>query len=105
MWSVNSIQFGLLALPLITTPAPYIDLGWYAPSSTEVNNLTAVIEGHGVFGFLFNGSTAPTDVPYDTYNWCNMPRVRAQEYIRAPPEYKLKYVELVSPGCCAQYDY
>ena len=71
------------------------DLKWYAPNSTKVNSLTSVINGTGVYGFIFNSSTVPADTPYGTYNWCNMPHVRVQEYPKAHSSYKLEYVEVV----------
>lgn len=74
-----------------------VDLGWYAPSQTLINNLTHVASNTttGVYGFIFNSSTTPDD-EYGTYNWCNMPHVRAQEYVVPSDEYELAYVELVS---------
>lgn len=73
-----------------------VSLDWYRPNATTINNLTAVINGTGVFGFQFSAVT-PSDVPYQTYNWCNMPHVRPQEYTVLPSEYKLEYVEVVCP--------
>jgi acid phosphatase len=72
-----------------------VDLAWHAPNSSAINNLTAVVNGTGVYGFIFNSSATPKGVPYSTYNWCNMPHVRTQEYPPAPSGYKLEYVELV----------
>ena len=72
-----------------------VNLAWYPPSNTWVTNLNDVINGTGVYGFVFNGSTDPPGVPYGTYNWCNMPHVRPQEYKRPDSEYQLEYVELV----------
>lgn len=74
-----------------------VDLGWYAPSQTLINNLTHVASSAttGVYGFIFNSSSTPDD-QYGTYNWCNMPHVRAQEYVVPSDEYELVYVELVS---------
>lgn len=71
-----------------------VDLGWYAPNATEINNLTAVLDDLGVYGFVFNATT-PEDEPYSTYNWCNMPHVRSQEYQPAPSEYTLKHVSVI----------
>src|SRR4051794_34145603 len=48
-----------------------VDLGWYAPNATEINDLTKVIAGQGVYGFIYNSSTTPAS-EYETYNWCNM---------------------------------
>lgn len=74
-----------------------VDLGWYPPSQTVINNLTNVVSNDttGVYGFIFNSSYIPDD-QYGTYNWCNMPHVRPQEYVRPSEEYELAYVELVS---------
>jgi len=57
--------------------------------------LSKVIAGSGVYGFIYNSSDVPAKA-YGTYNWCNMPHVRATEYKKAPSEYKLQYVEVVS---------
>ena len=73
-----------------TTPIPQ----WHPPNSTQINNLSSVINGTGVYGFIFNTSDTP-DGKYGTYNWCNMPHVRAQEYPIPGPEYQLQYVEVI----------
>lgn len=75
-----------------------VDLGWYAPAQTLINNLTHVASADttGVYGFIYNSSEIPADVAYGGYNWCNMPHVRASEYVRPAEEYELVYVELVS---------
>lgn len=70
--------------------------GWYPPASSWITDLSAVVNGTGVYGFVFNSSQLPEGTPYGTYNWCNMPHVRAQEYPKASDEYKLEYVEVVS---------
>ena len=72
-----------------------IDLSWHAPNKTSINSLATVINGTGVSGYIFNSSTTPAGESYSSYNWCNMPHVRAQEYTKAPAGYELKYVELV----------
>ncbi|KAH7407198.1 histidine phosphatase superfamily [Cadophora sp. MPI-SDFR-AT-0126] len=71
-----------------------VDLGWYAPTATAINDLTKVIGGDGVYGFIYNSSTTPAS-EYGTYNWCNMPHVRATEYKKPSSEYKLQYVEVI----------
>jgi hypothetical protein len=71
-----------------------VDLGWYAPKSTEINNLTQVIGGSGIYGWIYNSSQV-ADSEYGVYDWCNMPHVRATEYPEASSEYKLQYVEVV----------
>ena len=72
-----------------------ISLSWHPPNSSAINNLSSVINGTGVYGFIFNSSATPEGVPYGTYNWCNMPHVRAADYPKAPSDYKLEYVEVV----------
>jgi hypothetical protein len=54
-----------------------------------------VLNGTGTNSFVFNSSQLPVGTPYGTYNWCNMPHVRAQEYPRASEEYELVYVEVL----------
>ena len=86
------------ALPSQSTVSTYdssVDLAWYPPKATNINNLTSAVNSSGIYGFIYNGSY-PTDTPYGTYNWCNMPHIRRQEYPKAADEYKLTYVELVS---------
>lgn len=73
-----------------------INLDWHAPKSTAINDLATVINGTGIYGFVYNSSITPPTLPYNTYNWCNMPHVRPQEYVTPPDEYKLEYVEVVS---------
>lgn len=70
------------------------DTKWYAPTKSEINDLDAVASGSGVYGFIYNSSKTPDD-KYGVYNWCNMPHVRRNEYVKASDEYELKYVELV----------
>lgn len=72
-----------------------VNLSWFAPSNSWLTNLNDVINGTGVYGFIFNSSTDPSGTQYGTYNWCNMPHVRPQEYKIVSSEYKLEYVELV----------
>lgn len=74
-----------------------IDLSWHAPNSTAINDLTQVIEGSGIYGFVYNSSDVPVD-QYGVYNWCNMPHVRKTEYKKPSSEYRLQYVEVVSRG-------
>jgi 2-phosphoxylose phosphatase len=96
----NSLNLVLLSstAQLVTAQcnvdAPAVDLTWHAPNSTIINNLTAVVNGSGIYGFQFTAHT-PDDVPYSRYNWCNMPHVRPQEYIKAPSDYELVYVEVI----------
>ena len=67
------------------------DLTWYPPVQSVVNNLTTVINGTGIYGFIFNSSQGPLN----TYNWCNMPHVNPRTYPHPPRGYKLEYVEVI----------
>lgn len=73
-----------------------VNISWHPSPVTYVNGLSSLENSNGVYGFVFNSSTDSVGVPYGTYNWCNMPHVRAQEYNKAPSAYKLEYVEVVS---------
>ncbi|KAK5081056.1 hypothetical protein LTR70_009318 [Exophiala xenobiotica] len=75
--------------------APPADLNWYPPTKTVVNDLESVLNGTNIYGYIFNSSTTPLDVPYSTYNWCNMPHTRANEYIIPDPDFELRYVEVI----------
>ena len=89
-----------------------VDLSWHAPISSSVNSLNSAINGTGTYGFVFNSSTLPKDIPYGililftytssgahicvgTYNWCNMPHVRRAEYPEVDSSYTLEYVEVI----------
>lgn len=74
--------------------ATTVDLGWHAPNASEINDLTKVIGGEGIYGWIYNSSSVPA-AQYGVYNWCNMPHVRATEYKKPDAEYKLQYVEVV----------
>ena len=75
--------------------ASTVDLSWHAPRASSINNLSQIIGGNGIHGFIYNSSSTPVD-EYGVYNWCNMPHVRATEYKKPSSEYKLQYVEVVS---------
>lgn len=87
-----------LLSPLILPVASSVSVGltWHPPNSSWINDLGSVINGTGIHGFIFNSSDLPSGVSYGSYNWCNMPHVRRQEYPVASREYKLQYVEVVS---------
>ncbi|KAF1838757.1 phosphoglycerate mutase-like protein, partial [Decorospora gaudefroyi] len=72
-----------------------VDLGWYAPKKSWINDLGKVLDGTGTHGFVFNSSQLPVGAPYGTYNWCNMPHVRKEEYVKAADEFELVYVEVI----------
>ena len=67
---------------------------WHPPADWDVNNLTKALNSEGVYGFIFDSSHTPDD-KYGQYNYCNMPHVRQQEYVKPSSEYELQYVELV----------
>lgn len=68
-----------------------ISLSWYPPAKTQINDLSRVINGTGIYGFIFNSSVAPLN----TYNWCNMPHVNKATYKQVDDSYKLEYVEVI----------
>ncbi len=73
-----------------------IDSLWYPPRDAPISDLGAVTSDNGVYGFIFNGSSAPAGNDYyGGYNYCNMPHVNQQDYAKAPGEYTLEYVEVV----------
>lgn len=86
--------FPLLWVPLATARNSSIDLDWYAPKQSWINDLGQVLNGTGTHGFVFNASQLPVGTPYGAYNWCNMPHVRPQEYPKVSEEYNLQYVEV-----------
>lgn len=92
--SATAFVLGLLHLsqPVLTAK---VDTAWYPPSKRNVNNLTQVLEGEGVYDFIYDTSDTPDEL-YGTYNWCNMPHVRRKEYKPAKEGFELRYVELVS---------
>ncbi len=99
MWSDKRSKLVLAFASVSGTAAlaQDVDLSWHAPSQSQLNNLTQVLSGSGVYGFIYNTSVTP-DEKYGTYNWCNMPHARAKEYKKPGDEYQLKYVELVGPS-------
>ena len=95
-----------------------VDLSWHAPIASNINSLSAAINGTGTHGFIFNSSTLPEGTPYGilessrpyiqhlggqlahgftlgTYNWCNMPHVRRAEYPTVNSSHVLEYVEVI----------
>ena len=92
---VGSLTDHAVAQSKCTQSSSPVDLTWHPPNATNINNLGYVVNGSGINGFIFNSSITPASASYSTYNWCNMPHVRAKEYPRAPQEYTLEYVEVV----------
>jgi acid phosphatase len=89
-----SLLFASIATVTVAQNVSKIDLGWYAPKRSWVNDLGQVLNGTGTNGFVFNSSQLPVDVEYGTYNWCNMPHVRKQEYVKIDDDFELVYVEV-----------
>ncbi|KAF5389959.1 hypothetical protein D9757_003560 [Collybiopsis confluens] len=65
----------------------------FPPKSTNLNNLTFVLNGTGAPG-IFDTSITP-DEEYGIYNWCNMPHVRKREYRTPSSDFRLKYIEVI----------
>jgi acid phosphatase len=90
--------FGSLASTAADAQCPQsngtVDLSWHRPNQININNFSFVVNGTGANGF-YNTSVTPATAAYSTYNWCNMPHVRQEEYVKAAQGYKLEYVELV----------
>ena len=89
-----------------------VDLSWHTPISSTISSLSSAINGTGTYGFIFNSSTLPKEIPdgiviffllkilvahiyLGAYNWCNMPHVRRAEYPRVNSSYVLEYVEVI----------
>ena len=68
-----------------------VSLKWHPAAETEVNNLETVINGTGIYGFVFNSSQGPLN----TYDWCNMPHTNPSTYPKVDSSYKLEYVEII----------
>ncbi|KAI9737212.1 MAG: hypothetical protein M1818_005744 [Claussenomyces sp. TS43310] len=72
-----------------------IDLAWYPPAASDISNVTYVLSGTGVYDFIYNSSSNPNGVLYGSYNWCNMPHIRRQEYIQPHDDFSLVFVEVI----------
>lgn len=88
-------QVAVLAASVGSLNASSIEKNYHAPGKSALNDLDSVLAGSGIHGFIFNTSQTPSNLPYSTYNWCNMPHIRKDEYILPPPEYELRFVELI----------
>lgn len=75
--------------------ADSIDAQWHAPAKFWDTNLEETISAKGTYGFIFNSSTLPSGIKYGTYNYCNMPHVRRQEYVVPSKDFTLEYVEVI----------
>jgi hypothetical protein len=91
----------LVWVPFVASQNNTVDLGWHAPEKSWINDLGQILNGStGTNGFVFSGSRLPVGTPYGTYNWCNMPHVRAQEYPKASEEFEMVYVEVYVVEIC-----
>jgi acid phosphatase len=85
-------------IPMISNSTIPIDLNWHPPSPSWITNLTTVVNGTGIQGLQFDWSgqfqNQSDGVRYD-YDYCDMPRVREQEYKIPDRKFKMVYVELV----------
>ncbi|KAF2199031.1 histidine acid phosphatase-like protein [Delitschia confertaspora ATCC 74209] len=96
MWFSTSYLLPALWIPeVLTSQTSKVDLNWYPPSQTWINSLSSILNGTGTHGFVFNSSQLPAGADYGTYNWCNMPHIRREEYPRVGKEYILQYVEVI----------
>ncbi|OKL56755.1 hypothetical protein UA08_07907 [Talaromyces atroroseus] len=77
-----------------TTTILAVDNSWHPPNLSAINDLDHNLASDGVFDFIFDSSLVP-DHLYGQYNYCNMPHVRKREYVVAPEEYELVYVEVI----------
>ena len=68
----------LFLVAILVTTGVSAQVVYYPPTSTNINNLTFVLNGSGAPG-IFDSSVTPEN-EYGVYNWCNMPHVRIQEY-------------------------
>lgn len=89
---VQSVMF-IFSLPLVVAAA--VSSGWHPPNATNTNDLKFAVSGDGTNGFIYDSSSTP-DGEYGIYNYCNMPHVRAREYVIPDQKsYKLEYVEVI----------
>lgn len=59
-----------ISAQVAATNSPKADLEWHPPNATQINNQSAVINGTGVYGLVFNDSHAPAgNGYYGGYNW------------------------------------
>ena len=58
---VNVLKLVVMQAANIDIP---VDLSWHAPISSTINSLNSAINGTGTYGFVFNSSTLPKEIPY-----------------------------------------
>ncbi|KAI1823911.1 histidine acid phosphatase family protein [Xylaria intraflava] len=69
-----------------------VDLSWYPPRESVVNDLSAALHGRGTDGIRFDDGGVRDG---DGVNWCDMPRVTLGDYVVAPLGFELRYVEVI----------
>lgn len=81
-----------------------VDIRWYPPRQTLVNNLTHALSGGGDSnvrvppGLVYDASSGAPPLRGAPYNWCNMPHVRSDEYGQEMPaadDWELVYAEII----------
>lgn len=72
-----------------------IDVAWYPPAQTPFNDLDWVLHGPGLNGLVFQDEESLAGA--GQYNWCNMPRVRAGDYVHPGDGFEIVHAEVV--GC------
>jgi len=76
----------------------------FLTSSMEQVRHSYVRLNEGTDGGIYNSSQLPNGVAYGTYNFCNMPHVRQQEYVNpSNGSMTLKYVEVSDRRSLAEY--
>jgi acid phosphatase len=95
---INRYSTNISRVPMSSASLANVNLNWFPPTSSWITNLTTVVNGTGTYGFNFAGSEPTSETSQAVsheYNYCNMPRVRRQEYQVPDKTYELIYVELV----------
>lgn len=92
---VAALGFASTAAAQGSDLADSIDAQWHAPAKFWDTDLDQTINAKGTYGFIFNSSSLPPGVKYGSYDYCNMPHVRKQEYKVPSKEYTLEYVEVI----------
>ena len=74
---------------------------WHPPANTEINDHARAVDGTGskakkIVPWTGAGaSEQPQGWQYGEYNYCNMPHVRAEEYVKKGEEFELVFVEVI----------
>jgi len=74
---------------------------WHSPANTDVNDHARAMDGSGpmakkIVPWTHTGaSEQPRGWAYGDYNYCNMPHVRADEYVKKGEEFELLFVEVI----------